>query len=320
MAYAQGSEVDRDTHWSSLGTSDGKVLSAWNRLMTERVAEMTIDSSCKRQFSADWTRFGLGPVDINNFRTSEQTITRSDAMIRRTSEEVFALSYMQRGTASVETNGIQIHVPEGGLVLVSHASPYTMRFPDGAVAMTAHMPSAWLRRWVPQPETMIAKALDVSTWGSPLAALLSTIDKVGLQDAVLSRSDIADQLGSFLALMNGTARCSESLHKSDMIERARRIMRDRLEDLELNPAALSRDLGVSKRYVHKLFASDGTTFGAELAEMRLTRAAQLLRDRRYANYRIADVAYACGFSDPSHFARRFRDRFDATPLSYQKTA
>jgi AraC-like DNA-binding protein len=288
--------------------------------MAERVAEMTIDTTCGNGFRAEWTRFGLGPIDINNFRTSEQTITRSADMVRRTTEEVFALSYMQRGSALVNTNGMDIYVPEGGFILVSHANPYTMQFPEGAVAMTAHMRDSWLRRWVPQPETMVAKPMDASHWGSPLAAMLATIDRTGLGDAALPRSEIADQLGSFLSLMNGTATCSESLYKSDLLSRARRIMRDRLEDLEFNPMALARELGMSKRYVHKLFASDRTTFGVELSEIRLNRAAQMLRDPRYVTYRVADIAYACGFSDPSHFARRFRDRFAATPLAYRKSS
>lgn len=311
-------QSDRDARWSSTGLPKDTVLPAWNRLMAERVAEMTIDTGCDRGFGAEWTRFGLGPIDINNFRTSEQTITRSAAMAKRSAEEVYALSYMQRGTAAVRTNGIDVHVPEGSFVLVNHASPYTMHFPNGAVAMTAHMRDSWLRRWVPQPETMLAKPLDASRWGGPLAALLTTIDEAGLDDAVLPRSDIADQLGSFLALMNGNASCGESLHKGDILRRARRKMRDRLEDTNLNPATLAEELGISKRYIHKLFAGDGTTFGAELLEIRLRRSSEMLRDTRYRTYRVADIAYACGFFDPSHFARRFRERFGVTPIAYQK--
>ena len=33
---------------------------------------------------------------------------------------------------------------------------------------------------------------------------------------------------------------------------------------------------------------------------------------------IAEVAEKCGFSDPSHFARRFRKRFGVTPIQYRR--
>jgi hypothetical protein len=56
-------------------------------------------------FSARWDRYGLGPIDINNFRTAEQTISRTAAMVRRHPDEVYALSYMQQGSAAVRHAG-----------------------------------------------------------------------------------------------------------------------------------------------------------------------------------------------------------------------
>lgn len=317
-SHCQMSDCNRDDRWTSQGLSDAAALTAWNDVMSSSVAEMCIDTNQTEIFRAEWTRFGLGPIDINNFRTAEQTISRSLSMARRSSEEVYALSYMQQGTAAVRHAGIDLHVPEGNFVLVSHASPYSFQFPQGAVALTAHMPSSWLRRWVPQPEMMLARTYDVCQWGSALAAMLSTIDQNGLVNAALSRSCIADQLGSFLALMNGDASTSETLHQSKMFQRAIQIMRDRFDDPELSPATLATELGISKRYVHKIFAGNNSTFGAELLELRLCRAAEMLTDPRYRSYRISDVAYACGFSDSSHFARRFRDKFGTAPLQLRK--
>ncbi|MCW2338883.1 AraC-like DNA-binding protein [Sphingobium sp. B2D3A] len=316
LREASGSE--RDDRWASTGLSDTGALSAWNDVMSSSVAEMCIDTNHRANFRAQWVRFGLGPIDINNFRTAEQTISRSQAMARRCSEEVFALSYMQQGTAALRHAGIDLHVPEGSFCMVSHASPYSFQFPRGAIALTAHMPSSWLRRWVPQPEAMLARTFDASLWGGALAAMLSAIDQNGLEDAALSRSCIADQLGAFLALMNGNVTTGETLHQGKLFQRAIQIMRDRFDDLELSPATLASELNISKRYVHKIFAGNDTTFGAALLELRLCRAAEMLTDPRYGIYRVADVAYACGFSDSSHFARRFRDRFGAAPLQLRK--
>lgn len=318
VSSAGVSGAERDMHWSSSGLVGGPALCAWNDKMSSCVAEMSIDSSHKPIFRAKWARFGLGPIDINNFRTAEQTISRSATMARRSPDEVFALSYMQQGTAAVRHAGFDLHIPQGSFVLVSHASPYSFHFPDGAVALTAHMPATWLRRWVPQPETMLARTFDASQWGAALAAMLSAIDQNGLEDAALSRSCIADQLGSFLALMNGNVSASETLHQGRLYQRAIQVMRERFDDSNLSPSALAVELNISKRYVHKIFAGNNTTFGAELLELRLCRAAEMLRDPRYASYRVADVAYACGFSDSSHFARRFRDKFDAAPLQLRQ--
>lgn len=317
-ALCEVSGSARDDRWSSHGLSERAALAAWNDVMSTSVAEMTIDTDHEDTFCAEWARYGLGPVDINIFRTAEQTITRSATMARRSSDEVYALSFMQQGTAAVRHAGVDVYVPEGSFVLVSHASPYSFQFPQGAVALTAHMPTSWLRRWVPQPQTMLARTFPARHWGSALAAMLTAIDQCGLEDAALSRSCIADQLGAFLALMNGNDNTSETLHQSRMFQRALQVMRDRYDDVDLDPCTVAAELNISKRYVHKIFAGNNTTFGAELLELRLSRAAEILQDARYAAYRINDVAFACGFSDSSHFARRFRERFGSSPLQIRK--
>lgn len=307
--------ADRDMQWSSKDLMGNPALCAWNTVMSDYVAEMNIDSSLQSTFQARWHRYGLGPIDINNFRTAEQAISRTAAMVRRCPDDVYALSYMKQGSAAVSHAGLDLHVPEGSFVLVNHASPYTFRFPEGAVALTSHMPASWLRRWVPQPETMLARTFDADAWGNALAAMLCAIDQKGLQDAALSRSCIADQLGAFLALMNGNVSASESLHQGKLFQRALSLLKDRFEEPDLSPNTLAADLNISKRYVHKIFAGHNTTFGAELLTMRLNHARDLLQNPRFSAYRISDVAYACGFTDPSHFARKFREKYGHAPLA-----
>jgi len=319
MLSAQKScEASRDERWSSDGLFDKAALSAWNDVVSTRIAEMCIDSEQQHVFKARWAHFGLGPIDIHSFQTAEQTITRSQAMARRSSEEVYALSYMKRGTAVVHHAGSDVFVPEGSFVFVNHALPYSFRFPQNLVAITSHMPLSWLRRWVPQPEALLARTFDATPWGAALAAMLSAIDESGMKDATISRSSIADQLGAFLSLMVGNEPSGESLHQNRMFQRATMILRDRYDDVDLTPCTVAAELNISKRYVHKIFAGNNTTFGAELLALRLSRAADMLKDRRYDAYRMNDVAFACGFSDSSHFARRFREKFGMTPLQVRK--
>jgi transcriptional regulator GlxA family with amidase domain len=91
-----------------------------------------------------------------------------------------------------------------------------------------------------------------------------------------------------------------------------------MNDPSLDPQSVADLHGISKRYLHLLFANAGTSFGAALMELRLERARQLLDDRRLARVGISELAWRCGFSEPSHFARRFRARFGAAPDAYRK--
>jgi AraC-like DNA-binding protein len=70
---------------------------------------------------------------------------------------------------------------------------------------------------------------------------------------------------------------------------------------------------ITPRYVQMLFESEGITFSDYVRNLRLDRARQMLGDPRSAAHGIGAVAFACGFSDPSHFGRAFRRRYGATP-------
>ncbi len=70
---------------------------------------------------------------------------------------------------------------------------------------------------------------------------------------------------------------------------------------------LARAHGVSERTCQMLFAAAGSSVTDEIASMRLDHARERLKTETGA--RIVDIAYGVGFSDLSHFNRRFRARF-----------
>jgi len=72
-------------------------------------------------------------------------------------------------------------------------------------------------------------------------------------------------------------------------------------------------LGLSRRYVQKLFEGTGKSFTEHLAGCRLERAFAMLTDPHQLHLAIIDVAFAVGFGDISHFNRMFHRRFGETP-------
>jgi AraC-like DNA-binding protein len=85
----------------------------------------------------------------------------------------------------------------------------------------------------------------------------------------------------------------------------------RLGDGDLSVSAVAARHGVTSRYVHKLFETEGATFSEYVLARRLELAHRLLTDPRFGSRSIASIALDAGFSDLSHFNRTFVD--DATP-------
>jgi AraC-like DNA-binding protein len=91
-----------------------------------------------------------------------------------------------------------------------------------------------------------------------------------------------------------------------------------LSDARLSAKTISRRHGVSDRYVHRLFAETGQSFGRFVEEERLKLAFAMLTRPTRAGQKIGEIASAVGFPQHSAFNRAFRRRFGDTPSGVRR--
>lgn len=99
-----------------------------------------------------------------------------------------------------------------------------------------------------------------------------------------------------------------------LIQRAESIL---TEDIQNPPSlfALAREVGLSHPRLNRGFRKVyGNTVFGYLRTYRLEQARSLLMD---ANVNIADVAYECGFSSPSHLSSSFMKAYKCSPGQYR---
>ncbi len=97
--------------------------------------------------------------------------------------------------------------------------------------------------------------------------------------------------------------------------RALEAMERRLES-PMGRADLARVAGLSVRQLERLFTSQlGATIGDVYRGLRLERARVLVRESTLA---ITEIAAACGFQSASHFSRRYKERYDTSPLGERR--
>ncbi|HNU11424.1 MAG TPA: helix-turn-helix domain-containing protein [Rubrivivax sp.] len=93
-------------------------------------------------------------------------------------------------------------------------------------------------------------------------------------------------------------------------QRVEAFIREHLADAALDVARIARELGLSVRYVHKLFAC-GPGVMQWVQEQRLLACHDELTRR--GTRPVSSIAYGWGFASPSHFSRAFRRRFGVSP-------
>jgi len=307
---------ERPGHWSTDGVDQRRALAYWVDTVCDRFLELDIDTPVRSHFRACLDQLDFGPASLSFVSAASQRIHRTPARISHTRYPTFFLVQFRVGHGLLRQRGKEVRAHAGECVLVNGTEPYELDCPQATSAAILRMPEDWLKRWLPNPEISAAMLFSQGDWSSALCAAMGSLRLETCSDLALPRSIVAEQIASLLTLAVGKgadAGNSRSL-LSDLIG----TLRDRLEETDLSPLVVAAQHDISKRTLHYAFAAAGATFVEQLMKLRLERAREILSDARQAAPRIEDVATRCGFTDPSHFARRFRQKYGHAPLQFRR--
>jgi len=95
-------------------------------------------------------------------------------------------------------------------------------------------------------------------------------------------------------------------------ERIQRYIDTHLLEPDLTPDRICRAIGLSRAKLYQLFDGEGGVM-RQIRHKRLRRAYHALADPRQAGVRIAELAWAHGFTDVKYFHRAFKAEFGHTP-------
>jgi AraC-like DNA-binding protein len=209
--------------------------------------------------------------------------------------------------------GRQEGVPQlGDGVLLVYRQPSQIQFHE-ATYLSVRVPFHALAMWA-DVEAAAARRIPGET--SALVLLRHYVASLPdrLADPVLG-SLVATHVYDLMALAIGATGEGRDIARGRGVRAARleSIKAELVRDATLPIDEIARRQGVTPRYVQILFEEHGTTFGEFVTERKLDTARAMLHSPRYAAWSIAGIAFEAGFRDLSHFNRRFRRRFGATP-------
>jgi AraC-like DNA-binding protein len=303
--------------WSTADVESRHALSYWVDTICTSFLEIEIDSPEREHFSARLDQFELGPATVNLVQADTQSVHRTRERIARSRYAGYFLLQLRTGRFRLQQYGRESFIEPGDSVLIDCNAPYRLECQGNTRSVAMRFSHDWLTNWVPGPERLAGKPIRPDgSWGSVLSAALATLDSDQGNDFALPPSSVAEQYAGLLALAAGPE--TQALTPSDkLLNRIRGTLRDRCSDPSLTPASVADAHGISKRYLHYLFAQKSLTFRSELIRVRLDAAHRLLSDKRYAALTISEIAARCGFLEPSHFTRRFRKAYGAGPTEFR---
>jgi AraC-like DNA-binding protein len=256
---------------------------------------------------------GLAAVDHggNTYRFER---TRRD--VRLADADFYCASFQVAGRSAVTQNEHTVQLAVGDIGLVDGARPSTRLSDNG---------SQWLSIYLPRQSLISHLGFEPQAClygrGGTLAARVLrqlVLDGIGDEESTAApagphmRLALYDLLGALFAPSDPGP---VSRHADRLFARILSVIKDRCADPDFGPAEVAAETGISLRYVHKVLTARGSTCNELIYSIRLDHAAHLLERRASlgTGQHLSEIAYACGFRDYAHFARRFRHRFGHAP-------
>lgn len=103
-------------------------------------------------------------------------------------------------------------------------------------------------------------------------------------------------------------------HDDKLMLKINKVLTDNLSDERVNVTFLCNEIGISRVHLNrKMRELVNMSAQVYIRIYRLKYAAKLIKENKMS---VAEVAYACGFTNPSHFTYRFRMFYGLTPTEY----
>jgi AraC-like DNA-binding protein len=274
----------------------------WSDVVCRTFTMLDCRTADRAGFRAKLCSRSIAGISVARAEATPSSVVRTADLIRSNHDDAHIVMLQISGTARVQQGERSRTMSPGEVDVVQADRPYVLDFP--------RMFSQYVIK-LPRGTQPVGSAI------SPTAARFVRSLARDLLDPDIEPDASCDEVTARAVqeLLRGRAQePALSRHTPDLCSMAVAMIREKMFEPLLDRARVARELGVSVRTLARAFAMHGTTFDRALWNCRLEAAYEALLSNR-GSVSVTDVALRHGFSDSSHFTRRFKTRFGATPGS-----
>lgn len=292
-------------------------LSYWREVATRAFVSHEFTSPSGREFLAVLSSGWLGSVGVSMFECDPCSATRTARHAAQDDSDDLLLCVHISGEAVFEQDGRQqVHKP-GGMLLLDARRPFTSAYAGKAQSMTFKISRPDLQCRVGDVSLLTARVIGGEAVSGLASGFLSMLPgRLGALNE-RARAKLGEQALDLVALaftaelqQSGLALASP---RATALLRLKTAIEARLADTQLKPAAAAAAAGISVRYANDLLSEEDRSIERYIQHRRLERCRRALEDSAQAHRSVGEIAFGWGFSDLSHFVRRFRAAYGSSP-------
>jgi AraC-like DNA-binding protein len=304
-----------ERQWTTAGAPQWEQFPLWQEAVDQAFVPVTVRRAAPGPFLSEVGVRRLGPVEVADIAAPPQSVSRTPSQVERDPGDVYFLNLPLGGGASARQDGRTARLSAGDFAVVDSARPFELDFRASFRQLSLKLPREVLQSRLPAPweATGVRVPGGDGIGAVASAAIRAAAASAGSLDRQGARA-LGEQLADLVALaLGGVRRRPSSASGAHLMRAALEEAERSLGDPGLTPAAVAERIGISTRYLHRLFSERGPSFGRWILARRLDLAHRDLTDLTRAHWTVGQIAQDRGFADPSYFARAFKARYGVTP-------
>ncbi|WP_072395500.1 helix-turn-helix domain-containing protein [Hyphomicrobium sp. CS1GBMeth3] len=299
-------------------------LSYWLEVATRGYVEHEFQAEDVASFTGSVQIATLPGVGMAIFDAAPARVRRTERAAARSDNGDLLISMVRAGETRIAQDGRDVTIHGRGLFLVDSQRPFEVDLKSFCSHLIVRIPRARLEARVGNVAGLTARPITAESGIGALAmGFLELLPKQAEKIDGTTSVKVAEQMLDLVALAF-TAEENRgptlSSPRATALVRLKATVERLLTEPGLKPDRVAAEAGISVRYANTLLAEEHTSIERFILERRLERCRNALEDRTQAHRSISEIAFNWGFSDLSHFGRRFKDRYGLTPTDYRRFA
>lgn len=286
--------------------------------------QLVVKTDCRPDladpFFAELAAESLANIGLMQVSMSTVDITHDKTHVSCGADDDLLLCQPLSGSYFIDQDNREVVCGVGEFSLLETRQPYAVRIAKNSKILIAKVPREDLECRIGCVSSFAARKGDGSRGVTKLTSSLLTflpqlVSDLDPQDKALIGTQLLDLLGASLVGSGKKAKLSSS--KAHLLLSLRTAMLERLSQPHVTVQEIAASAGVSVRYANSLLVEQNQSLSRMFMEMKLDRCKRALEDSSQAHRTISEIAYAWGFSDTTHFIRRFKKMYGVLPSEFR---
>ncbi len=278
-------------------------------------ANVDITSKIDSSFQSTTLIYPLQNFQLSSIRSSAISIKRkTQEPVYHQQDNYFAVLLLS-GRYQLNQRGREVNLSPGDMVIYDATQHHQITCPDDFSKLIFAIPRQCLKKRLAKVETCTAIRIPSE---SGIGAVTSKFLRAWVPEInQLAAHELSNlcvtSLDMLVMTLDSIKSGNHPQSTSFGLIQIKAFVEQNLSNSDLNTDMIAKAVGLSPRYINRLFSKEDTSLMRYVLHRRLERCHHDIQSQQLSPTRISDIAFNWGFNDLSHFSRVFKLRYGMSP-------